>query len=181
MNFQASTEQQHIVPNCFWVRWEKADLKKEKKEAVVPGRNGGTRGDAERVGDASTQKLLMSCLLQAATSAIKEWLVLHHLRKTQRAVWFFSSDLTFSQSNQLITAVIKDCACSRQPAAPVQVKKMRKTNEQRSPHLSTLLMVNKHAHKQSKSWSPAMCQKGGEGTESVFVQLAQNSQKNYIA
>ena len=89
-------------------------------------------------GDASTQKFLMSYFLQAATSASKEWLVLHQLRKLQRPVRFFSSELTFSQSKHLITAVIKDCACSRRPAAPAQVKKTRKANEQKSPHLSTL-------------------------------------------
>jgi len=90
-------------------------------------------------GDASTQKLLRSYFLQAATSATKEWLVLHPLRKTQRPVRFFSSQLTFSWPKHLVTTVITDCALSRRPAAPAQVKKMRKTDEQRSPHLSTLL------------------------------------------
>lgn len=87
--------------------------------------------------DASSQKLL-SYFLQAATSATKESLVLHPLRKTQRPVQLFSSELTFLQSEHLITAVIPDCACSRRPAATTGVMEMRKTNEQRSPHLFSL-------------------------------------------
>lgn len=78
--------------------------------------------------DANSQKLLMSYFLQAATSATKEWLALYQLRKTQRPVQLFSSELTL-QSEHLITAVIKDCAYSRRPAATTKIREMRKTNE----------------------------------------------------
>lgn len=129
--------------------------------------------------DASTQKIAMSYFLQVATPPTKEWWVLHHLRKTQRPVRFFSRDLTFSQSNCLITAVIKDFACSRRPAAPAQVKKMTKTNEQRnrlSPHFSTLFtkMANR------ANLGSQQCAKR-EGTETKFVQMAQYRGKNYAA
>lgn len=108
--------------------------------------------------DASSQKLLMSYFLQAATSATKESLVLHPLRKAQRPVQLFSSEVTFLQSEHLITAVIPDCACSRRPAATTGVMEMRKTNEP-----TPLQFI--HQAKQSKSASPARCQRRGEGRE----------------
>lgn len=128
--------------------------------------------------DASSQKLLMSYFLQAAISATKELLVLHPLRKTQRPVQLFSSKLTFLQSEHLITAVIPDCACSRRPAATTGVMEMRKTSEQRSPHLFSLFTklnrANLHPQRGVRGKG-----RGGEGTESTFVQLAHYSQKNY--
>lgn len=70
-------------------------------------------------------ELLMSYFLQAATSATKEWLTLHQLKKTQRPIWLFSTELTL-QSEHLKTAVIQDCAWSKRPAATTKVMQEKK-------------------------------------------------------
>lgn len=101
----------------------------------------------------------MSYFLQTATSATKEWLVLHHLRKTQRSVWLFSSELTL-QSEHLITAVIQDCTCSKRQAATTKVMEMKKKQWAKKP--TPLQFI--HQTKKSKSSSPAKCQWRGEGT-----------------